>query len=58
MRKEHATKYTAIFKDGTEVTKTSREGFRNRLDVYNWICKNELGEKHGALQAIEARPIL
>lgn len=55
MKKEHTTKYIARFADGTEITKTERDGFRNRLDFYNWICRNELGKKHGKLQTIEAR---
>ena len=46
------------FEDGTEITKTERDGFRNRLDFYNWICRNQLGKKHGKPQAIEARPAL
>lgn len=58
MKSEHTTKYIARFEDGTEITKTERDGFRNRLDFYNWICRNQLGKKHGKLQTIEARPAL
>lgn len=36
------TKYTATFKDGRVIVKTSEE-FKNRLDFYNWICINKLG---------------
>ena len=52
MKDEHIAVYEAIFADGTIISKTEREGFRNRLDVYNWICRNRLGKKHGELQAI------
>lgn len=55
MKSEHTTKYIARFEDGTEITKTERDGFRNRLDFYNWICRKELGKKHGELQAIETK---
>ena len=56
MKREFTTIYKAIFKDGTEVTKTDRD-FRNRLDFYNWICKNRLGKGHGELLQIEERKI-
>lgn len=46
------TKYTATFKDGTEITKTA-EDFKNRLDFYNWIVANRLGIKYGALKEIK-----
>ena len=45
------TKYTAIFKNGKEMTFTSDE-FKNRLDVYNYICLNRLGKKYGKLVEI------
>lgn len=48
------TKYEATFKSGKTITKTS-DDFRNRLDFYNWICKNRLGRIYGALISIEAR---
>ena len=44
--KEITTIYTARFADGTEITKTDRDGIKNRLDMSNWICKNRLGKKH------------
>ena len=47
-------KYTAIFQDGTELTATEME-FKNRLDFYNWICRNRKGLGHGRLEAIEER---
>lgn len=42
------TKYTARFESGEEITKTSKE-FKNRLDFYNWICRNRLGKIYGKL---------
>lgn len=57
MKRDITTIYKAIFKDGTEVTKTDRDSFRNRLDFYNWICKNRLGKRHGELLQIEERTI-
>lgn len=46
-------KYIIIFKDGREIVKTTADGFRNRLDVYNWVCLNRLG----TVDRIECRPI-
>ena len=57
MKRDITTIYKAIFKDGTEVTRTDRDSFRNRLDFYNWICKNRLGKRHGELLQIEIRTI-
>lgn len=57
MKREITIKYIAIFEDGTEITKTGRDGSRNRLDFYNWICRNRLGKKHGKLLQIEERTI-
>lgn len=51
------TVYTATFKDGTEMTFTEYEGFRNRLDVYNFICGERLGKGHGGLEEITCRPM-
>lgn len=48
------TKYTAIFKDGTEIVKTSKD-FESRLAFYNWICENKLGKNHNGLKAIECK---
>lgn len=55
--KEITTIYTARFADGTEITKTDRDGIKNRLDMSNWICKNRLGKKHGSLKEITIRTI-
>lgn len=46
------TKYTAIFKNGKEMVFTS-EKFKNRLDVFNYICENRLGKKYGKLVEIK-----
>ena len=46
------TKYTARFANGTEIVKTTKDGFKNRLDFYNWICVNRLGKKYGKLVEI------
>lgn len=54
--KKYITKYTATFEHG-EISKTSEE-FKNRLDFYNWICKNQLGKKYGKLQEITCRPYI
>lgn len=51
------TKYTAIFKGGTEIVKTS-EQFKNRLDFYNWICLNKLGKKYGKVVEITCKPYI
>ena len=45
------TKYTAIFEDGFEISKTSEE-FKHRLAFYNWICLNRIGKEHGDLLEI------
>ena len=42
-------KYTATFKSGHQVIKTTDDGIRNRLDFYNWICGNMLAKKYGKL---------
>lgn len=53
--KEITTVYTARFEDGTEITKTDRDGIKNRLQMYNWICKERLGKKYGSLEEITVR---
>lgn len=55
--KEITTIYTARFADGTEITRTDRDGIKNRLNMSNWISKNELGKKHGSLKEIKIRTI-
>lgn len=54
--RETTTKYTATFENG-EIVKTTEDGIRNRLDLYNWICRNQLGKKYGKLIEITCRPM-
>lgn len=49
------TVYTATFKDGYQMTATSKE-YKNRLSFYNEICLRQLGRIHGELQEITCRP--
>ena len=51
------TLYTARFNDGTELTYSENDGFRNQLDVYNDICAKRLGRGHGGLAEITCRPM-
>lgn len=48
------TKYIAKFENGKEIIKTS-ENFKNRLEFYNWICRERLGAKYGRLEEINAK---
>ena len=50
------TKFTATFKRGKQITKITADGFKNRLDFYNWICENRLGKIYGSLMGITCRP--
>ena len=45
------TKFTVIFKSGKEMVFTS-EQFKNRLDVYNYICAERLGKIYGSVKEI------
>lgn len=45
--------WRARFESGKEIVKTG-EDFKNRLDFYNWICKNRLGKVYGKLIEIVA----
>lgn len=42
------TKFEAIFRNETLVFTDRDPKFRNRLDVYNYICAERLGKKCGA----------
>ena len=55
--KEKTKKYIATFENG-EIVKTTEDGIRNRLDLYNYICKNRLGNKYGKLLEITCRPYI
>lgn len=50
------TKYTAIFTSGKRITKTTADGFRNRLDFYNWLCENHFGKTYGRVMEITCSP--
>lgn len=50
------TIFTAVFEDGYEIVFNSEE-FRNRLEVYNYICKKQPGKGHGCLEEIRCRPM-
>ena len=51
--------YTVIFKDGTEITVSQQDGFRNQLDVYNWMCRwaheNKKIGNHGGVEEITSK---
>ena len=49
------TIYTAEFETGKQITKTSKEGIKNRLDFYNWICNNRIGKEYGKLIEIRCK---
>ena len=48
------TKYTVIFRSGKELAFMEGPRFRNRLDVYNYVCFNRLGKKYGPVVEIIA----
>lgn len=48
------TVYTARFKNGTELTATSKE-YKSRLDFYNDICERRLGRIYGTLIEITCK---
>ena len=50
------TKFTAIFKSGKELVFTE-EQFKNRVDVYNYICSKRLGKVYGSLVEIRCSVI-
>lgn len=41
------TRFEAIFRNETLVFTDRDPKFRNRLDVYNYICAERLGKKYG-----------
>ena len=47
------TKFTATFTSGKQITKTTADGFKNRIDFYNWICENRLGKTYGKVKPAE-----
>lgn len=50
--------FEVVFQNNT-LTFTSKDPeFRNRLDVYNYVCANRLAKKYGKLIAIRETPVL
>lgn len=47
------TKFEAIFRNETLVFTDRDPKFRNRLDVYNYICAERLGKKYGKFIRIQ-----
>lgn len=42
-------KYTVVFKNGEEMTFTK---FKNRIDVYNYVCANQLAKGRNGIKEI------
>lgn len=51
------TRFEAIFRNETLVFTDRDPKFRNRLDVYNYICAERLGKKYGKLIRINESTI-
>lgn len=47
------TKFTVVFRNATLVFTSEDERFRNRLDVYNYVCANRLAKENGKLVTIK-----
>lgn len=47
------TKFIATLKNGKQIVKTTEDGITSRIEFYNWICVNRLGE----VEKIECRPL-
>lgn len=58
MRRSY-TVYDITFKDGARLTVSEKDGFRNQLDVYNWVCRagNAKLRSHGGVEKIDCRPM-
>ncbi len=41
------TRFEVVFRETTLVFTDRDPKFRNRLDVYNYVCAERLGKKHG-----------
>lgn len=46
------TRFEAIFRNETLVFTDRDPKFRNRLDVYNYICAERLGKKYGIARVL------
>lgn len=51
------TKFEAIFRNETLVFTDRDPKFRNRLDIYNYICVEQLSKKYGKLIRINESTI-
>lgn len=51
------TKFEAVFRNETLVFTDRDPKFRNRLDVCNYICAQQLGKKYGKLIRINESTI-
>ncbi len=43
------TRFEVVFREATLVFTDRDPKFRNRLDVYNYVCAERLGKKYGKL---------
>lgn len=43
------TRFEVVFRETTLVFTDRDSKFRNRLDVYNYVCAERLGNKYGKL---------
>lgn len=46
------TRFEVVFRETTLVFTDRDPKFRNRLDVYNYVCAKRLGKKYGKLVRI------
>lgn len=46
------TRFEVVFRETTLVFTDRDPKFRNRLDVYNYVCAERLGKKYGRLICI------
>lgn len=46
------TRFEVVFRETTLVLTDRDPKFRNRLDVYNYVCAKRLGKKYGKLVRI------
>lgn len=46
------TRFEVVFRETTLVLTDRDPKFRNRLDVYNYVCAKRLGKKYGNLVRI------
>ena len=51
------TRFEVVFREATLVFTDRDPKFRNRLDVYNYVCAERLGKKYGKLIRINESTI-